>query len=177
MAYTKKAINEKYDKLRAQLKAGTIDQKKFKASANRLYELYHSDANKATRNKVGPAKPVKSAKPAPTSTPKPKAGGKTGKAVLELGGSNVKKVTSKPKVATTKKDMPYQGVFPGTPEQPKPKKKESNSERNRRGRGAGTRNRSAKNTPAEGATKTIQVGPKRVTMVYKGGKWVRKNGK
>jgi len=87
MAYTKKAINDKYDKLRAQLKAGTIDQKKFKASADRLYKLYHSDSNKATRNA--------SPKPAPKSTPK----SKTGAAVLGLGGSNVKKGTlpKKPK--------------------------------------------------------------------------------
>ena len=67
MAYTKKAINAKYDKLRAQLKAGTIDNKTFKTAANRLYELYHSDANKATRNKVGPktapAKPPVASKP------------------------------------------------------------------------------------------------------------------
>ena len=70
MAYTKKAINAKYDKLRAQLKSGTIDQKKFKAAANRLYELYHSDANKATRN-AKPKPPVAS-KPPVTSKPKPK---------------------------------------------------------------------------------------------------------
>ena len=77
MAYTKKAINDKYDKLRAQLKAGTIDQKTFKASANRLYELYHSDANKATRNAT-PAKPKPKTKPqattTTTTTTKPKKG-------------------------------------------------------------------------------------------------------
>ena len=88
MAYTKKVVNAKYDKLRAQLKAGTIDQKKFKASADRLYKLYHSDANKATRN----------AKPKPKSAPK----SKTGAAVLSIGGGNVKKGTlpKKPKGQT-----------------------------------------------------------------------------
>ena len=74
MAYTKKAVNAKYDKLRAQLKAGTIDQKTFKASANRLYELYHGDANKATRNKsVAKPKPKTTAtKPPVVSKPKQK---------------------------------------------------------------------------------------------------------
>jgi len=116
MAYTKKAINDKYDKLRAQLKAGTIDQKKFKASADRLYKLYHGDANKATRNKVGPAKSA--------PTPKPKAGGKTGKAVLELGGSNVKKVTPKKgkPPATNSNFMSSSSAYTGS-NLDKPKKK------------------------------------------------------
>ena len=117
MAYTKKAINDKYDKLRAQLKAGTIDQKTFKASADRLYKLYHSDANKATRNA--------SSKPAPKSTPKPQYGGKTGKAVLELGGSNVKKV-QKPKgksPATNSNFMSSSSAYTGNNlEKPKRKK-------------------------------------------------------
>ena len=66
MAYTKKAVNAKYDKLRAQLKKGTISKSAFKAAANRLYNLYHSDSNKATRNKVKIA-------PKPTKKPKTKA--------------------------------------------------------------------------------------------------------
>ena len=118
MAYTKKAVNAKYDKLRAQLKAGTIDQKKFKASADRLYKLYHGDANKATRNA--------SSKPAPK--PAPKAGGKTGAAVLSLGGSNVKKGTlsKKPKgqkPSTSSNFMSSSSTYTGNNlEKPKPKK-------------------------------------------------------
>ena len=114
MAYTKKAVNAKYDKLRAQLKAGTIDQKKFKAAADRLYKLYHSDANKATRNA--------SPKPAP------KAGGKTGAAVLGLGGGNVREGTlpKKPKgqkPSTSSNFMSSSSSYTGNNlEKPKPKK-------------------------------------------------------
>ena len=71
MALTKKDANAKYDKLRKQLKAGDITKERFKQAADRIYKMYHSDANKATRN----------AKPA----------SKTSKA-----GSNVKEIT-KPK--------------------------------------------------------------------------------
>lgn len=49
---TKSDINSKYDKLRDQLKAGTLSQSNFKAAANRLYKMYHGKANAATRNKV-----------------------------------------------------------------------------------------------------------------------------
>ena len=47
--YSKADINSQYDKLRAQLKAGTISQSNFKAAADRLYKLYHSKQNKAAR--------------------------------------------------------------------------------------------------------------------------------
>ena len=167
MAYNKKDINDKYDKLKAQLKAGTIDKEKFKASANRLYNLYHSDANKATRNAA--SKPV--SKPAAKATPAPKTGGKTGKEVLELGGSNVK---VKQDDGTSRRNLGYTGVLPGTPEPQKPKKPRSNSQRNRSNRGGGVRGRSNRSTPKEGSTKTITVGSKSVAMVYKNGKWTPK---
>ena len=60
MALTKKAANAKYDALRKKLKAGDISQERFKQAADRIYKMYHSDANKATRN----AKPAIKAKPA-----------------------------------------------------------------------------------------------------------------
>lgn len=70
MALTKKDANAKYDKLRKQLKAGDISQERFKQAANRIYKMYHSDANKTTRNatqkpaiKAKPAKPVKAKMP------------------------------------------------------------------------------------------------------------------
>jgi hypothetical protein len=56
MALTKKAANKKYDELRKKLKAGEITKEKFKQSADRIYKMYHGDANKATRN----AKPAAS---------------------------------------------------------------------------------------------------------------------
>ena len=57
MALTKKDANAKYDKLRKQLKAGEITKERFKQAADRIYKMYHSDANKATRN----AKPASKA--------------------------------------------------------------------------------------------------------------------
>tara|TARA_R100000734_G_scaffold19006_1_gene17465 strand:- start:779 stop:1210 length:432 start_codon:yes stop_codon:yes gene_type:complete len=60
MALTKKDANAKYDKLRKQLKSGEISQERFKQAADRIYKMYHSDANKGTRN----AKPAIKAKPA-----------------------------------------------------------------------------------------------------------------
>ena len=56
MALTKKAANKKYDELRKKLKAGEITKERFKQAADRIYKMYHSDANKATRN----AKPAAS---------------------------------------------------------------------------------------------------------------------
>ena len=82
MALTKKDANAKYDRLRKKLEAGDITKERFKQAADRIYKMYHSDANKAARK----AKPAIKAKPA----------SKTGKAVLEMGGSNVKEIT-KPK--------------------------------------------------------------------------------
>ena len=87
MALTKKAANKKYDELRAKLKAGEITQERFKQAANRIYKMYHSDANKATRN----AKPAIKAKPAQSKTT-PKSANR-GAAFLDMGGQNVKRVT------------------------------------------------------------------------------------
>lgn len=66
MALTKKDANAKYDKLRKQLKSGEISQERFKQAADRIYKMYHSDANKATRNA---AKPAIKAKPAKAKMP------------------------------------------------------------------------------------------------------------
>ena len=86
--YSKADINSRYDKLRAQLKAGSISQSSFKAAADRLYKLYHSKQNTAARNKsVKPTtklqKAVQATKAAKTNTttnktkpPKPKASNK-----------------------------------------------------------------------------------------------------
>lgn len=121
----------------------------------------------------------------------PKAGGKTGADVLRLGGSNVKKGTltksngdgtygnslpSNPQLKSQnrgKAGMPYQGVFPGTPKKEEPKRTLGAGTRGRQG-GSRARVNRKRTKPTEGSSKTIQVGPKRVTMVYKGGKWVRK---
>ena len=82
MALTKKDANAKYDKLRDQLKKGTISQKDFKRSADRIYSMYHSDANKKTRN----------AKPAPkASTPKTSNEAKRKKAVDGVGPSDAQR--------------------------------------------------------------------------------------
>ena len=66
MALTKKDANAKYDKLKKQLKDGTLSQKDFKRSADRIYSMYHSDANKKTRN----AKPAPKAATPKAATPK-----------------------------------------------------------------------------------------------------------
>ena len=62
MDLSKSAINKKYDQLMSQLKSGDLSQKQFKTAADRLYKLYHSDANKAQR--------AKDAKPAVKKTTK-----------------------------------------------------------------------------------------------------------
>tara|TARA_R100000278_G_C5417290_1_gene145310 strand:+ start:103 stop:585 length:483 start_codon:yes stop_codon:yes gene_type:complete len=56
MALTKKAADRKYDELKEKLKAGDITKERFKQAANRIHKMYHSDANKATRN-AKPAAP------------------------------------------------------------------------------------------------------------------------
>ena len=63
MAITKKAANAKYDKLRAQLKKGEISKEAFKTASNRIYKMYHSDANKATRNAPQAKPTVKKSSP------------------------------------------------------------------------------------------------------------------
>ena len=69
---SKAAVNSKYDQLRAQLKAGTLTQSKFKAAADRLYKLYHGKANKAARNTTSqPSAKPKAAGNKPVQT-KPK---------------------------------------------------------------------------------------------------------
>ena len=82
MAISKKDANKKYDELRAKLKSGEMSKKDFTRAANRIYEMYHSPKNKAARKAKPASKP-----PAPKS--------KMGAAVLEMGGSNVKKVKPK----------------------------------------------------------------------------------
>ena len=69
MALTKKAADKKYDELRKKLKAGEITKERFKQAADRIYKMYHSDANKATRN----AKPAKPAAPKPRQTTRAEA--------------------------------------------------------------------------------------------------------
>ena len=87
MALTKKAANDKYDKLKKRLERGEITKERFKQAADRIYKMYHSDANKATRN----AKPAIKAKPAQSKTT-PKSANR-GAAFLDMGGRNVKPVT------------------------------------------------------------------------------------
>ena len=75
MALTKKDANAKYDKLRKQLKSGEISQERFKQAADRIYKMYHSDANKGTRNAKPAikAKPASKTKAAPETKAAPKA--------------------------------------------------------------------------------------------------------
>jgi hypothetical protein len=76
MALSKTAINKEYDKLKSQLKSGDLSQKQFKIAADRLYKLYHSDANKAQRAKD--AKPAaKKTTKATSSSQKPETPTKT----------------------------------------------------------------------------------------------------
>jgi len=68
---SKSAINKKYDQLRADLKSGELSQEEFKRSADRLYKMYHSKANKAQRAKDSQAAPKKPAPKKPAAK-KPK---------------------------------------------------------------------------------------------------------
>ena len=69
---SKAAINTRYDALVKQLEAGTISKANFKASADRLYKLYHGKANKAARNSTSqPSAKAKAAGTKPVNT-KPK---------------------------------------------------------------------------------------------------------
>lgn len=70
MALSKSAANKKYDELRSQLKAGNISKEKFQASADRIYKMYHSKENAATRNAA--PKPKAKPKAKPQAKPKPK---------------------------------------------------------------------------------------------------------
>jgi len=108
MGITKKAANAKYDKLRAQLKNGDISKEAFKAASNRIYKMYHSDANKATRN---------APKPKPVAKPKP-AAKKPSTAPHNL---------MKPGVMVGSEDRPQRGYKPGKMygEDVKPRKKQS----------------------------------------------------
>lgn len=114
-----------------------------------------------------PAKPVQQAKPVkPTKPVKPKAT-KPAKPVVKRAPAPPKnhpimsssseytgdRLTPVVKVPTSKSQMPYAGNFPGGPKPPK------------------------KGAPKEGDTKVVKIGPKRVTMVYRNGKWRTKKKK
>ena len=72
MAYAKKDVNAKYDKLRKQLKDGTISKEAFKAAAMKMHKMYHSDSNKNQRRKdsikVTPPRSSSSSSSTPTRT-------------------------------------------------------------------------------------------------------------
>ena len=119
-----------------------------------------------------PAKPTKPAKPPVQSTPtKPKASNKAVEGGYTISAKNRQ---PKPKVKKAKDGMPYQGVFPGTPV----KEEKRKSAKPRRGGGVrkaktGPITKQSGNTPAK-TTKTIRIGNKTVTMVWKNGKWTPK---
>ena len=103
MALSKTAINKKYDELRSQLKSGDLSQKQFKIAADRLYKMYHSDANKAQRAKdVKPA--AKKTTKATSSSQKPQTPTKT------------KPTAAKP----TASDKAVKGGYTISPEKRKP---------------------------------------------------------
>jgi hypothetical protein len=169
MAISKAAANKKYDELRAKLKSGDITKEAFKTASARIYNMYHSDSNKATRN-AAPSKP----KPKATAKPKPKAPAKPkpktakeslyqsgqrygggpikprAQRVLEIGGSDVK-----PGDGTSRRGRTHTGTLPGTP---KPKKPTSNSQRNRSNRGSGVKGRQPKVTPRKQTKRTNRRG-------------------
>ena len=120
--------------------------------------------------KVAP-KAQKKVAPKVTSTSKPKPPVSKPKPAVKAKPAEKKPaaVISTPKVAKSKKDMPYAGSFPG-----EPKKKTVKPKRKRNVRGTGAKNRRPRPSLAEGSEKTITVGSKRVRMIVKNGKWVRK---
>jgi len=122
MALSKTAINKKYDELKSQLKSGNLSQKQFKIAADRLYKLYHSDANKAQRAKDSKpkAKPKQqqtrtSTKPestaaTPTASDKAVKGGYTISPEKRKPGT--RGAAEQPKTQKTGRDsMPYAGYF------------------------------------------------------------------
>ena len=100
MDLSKSAINKKYDQLMSQLKSGDLSQKQFKTAADRLYKLYHSDANKAQRAKD--AKPVarKSTKSTPSTQQAKKPAPKK-----NVRGSGVEKTGKKIDLGKTLKNL------------------------------------------------------------------------
>ena len=175
----KKAAEAAKKKKEAEAKKKAKD--KPKASSNgAVRSMLNIDPGPQTKSKAAlkPRKPEVKPKAKPkakvTSKPAPKHKSKVGAAVLALGGGNVRKVDKKPEVAKSKKDMPYQGVFPGTPEKTK---KKSTPKRNVRGAAARTNRSNARKNKASTATgseKQVRIGNKTVTMVYNGSKWVTK---
>lgn len=138
MALTKKAANDKYDKLRKKLKAGEITQETFKRSADRIFKMYHSDANKATRN----AKPAAKSKPAaskPRQTTKEEAKSRFFRSSSGTRGENM---PSDPQLKSQPKDKPVKsrgvGVKGRLPQQPKSTSKPSSRGVGVKGRGTGT---------------------------------------
>ena len=80
---SKADANKKYDDLKKLLKNGDITQAAFKASAERIYKLYHGKANKAGRN----AAPTKTkVKPAETKKGPTLKGSSSGKERFFAGG-------------------------------------------------------------------------------------------
>ena len=159
MAISKAAANKKYDELRAKLKSGDITKEAFKTASARIYNMYHSDSNKATRN-AAPSKP----KPKATAKPKPKAPAKpkpkTAKESLYQSGQRYGggPITDD---GTSRRGRTHTGTLPGTPEKPKPKKPASNSQRNRSNRGSGVKGRQPKVTPKK-ETKRVNRRGRRV---------------
>ena len=132
MALTKKAANKKYDELRAKLKAGEITKERFKQAADRIYKMYHSDANKATRN----AKP---AAPKPRQLSKEEAKSRFFRSSSGTYGQNM---PSNPQLKSQPKDKPVKsrgvGVKGRLPQQPKSTSKPSSRGVGVKGRGTGT---------------------------------------
>lgn len=132
MDLSKSAINKKYDQLVSQFKSGDLSQKQFKTAADRLYKLYHSNANKAQRAKD--AKPVarKSTKATPsTQQAKKPAAKKPVSKKPTTGKSKVFKDMYAPgkmvgKDVKNRSSMPYAGKFPGEPDKEEKKKKPRN---------------------------------------------------
>ena len=137
MDLSKSAINKKYDQLMSQLKSGDLSQKQFKTAADRLYKLYHSDANKAQRAKdAKPAakkttKATSSTQQAKKPAPKKPAAKKPAAKKPTTGKSKVFKSMYAPnkmvgKDVKNRSSMPYAGKFPGEPDKEEKKKKPRN---------------------------------------------------
>ena len=162
--YSKADINSRYDKLRAQLKAGTISQSNFKAAADRLYKLYHSKQNNAARTQT--AKPqskvqkaVKAVQAAKTKTSKQQGDGS---------------VTAKKRKTSYDKEVERRNKVDKGWVDRTGAKDQAWSKANEKPLNVSP---STKSGPKKGDTKvvTIKVKDRNVTMVYDGSKWVHKN--
>ena len=138
MAITKAAANKKYDELRKKLKNGDITKEAFKTASTRIYNMYHGDANKATRNTA----PARRSTSSSSSSPSPRQGTREDaqrRLLSSSSGTRGESLPSNPQLKTQPKpkSTKHKGGTRSSPNRKKPlarRSPTSNRRTNRRGR-------------------------------------------